>query len=51
MPPPYDHRTALRPLLATLAVVTLAGCGSTSSSSDTVPPPRPRPSSSSIPAR
>ena len=30
MPPPYDRRTALRPLLATLALVALAGCGGTS---------------------
>jgi hypothetical protein len=34
MPPPYDRRSALRPLLAALAVVALAGCGGTSSSSD-----------------
>ncbi len=38
MPPPSDRRTALRPLLATLAVVALAGCGSTSSSSDASTP-------------
>jgi hypothetical protein len=43
MPPPYDRRTALRPLLATLAVVALAGCGGTSSSSDASTPSSPLP--------
>ena len=43
MPPPYDRRTALRPLLATLALVALAGCGGTSSSSDASTPSSPQP--------
>lgn len=43
MPPSYDRLTALRPLLATLAVVALAGCGDTSSSSDASTPSSPQP--------
>ncbi|MEY2669412.1 MAG: hypothetical protein RJA59_2050, partial [Pseudomonadota bacterium] len=42
MPLSYDRRTALRHLLATVALVALAGCGGTSSSPEASTPSSPR---------